>query len=157
MSVMLETQVPSMGQEEPLEKEMATHSSILAWRIPWTEEPGGLQSIGSPRVRHDLGTKQQHLLPQVPATSSAFPWLQSASSILVPPLAPRVQTLASLASPPPFANTSKHLAQTSSTSSLWSSFSIPFMVPTVAFVIPPALTTSFCSPLSLNLPPPSTE
>ena len=42
-----------------VEKEMATHSSILAWRIPWTEEPGGLQSLGSQRVRHDLATKQQ--------------------------------------------------------------------------------------------------
>ena len=41
------------GWEDPLEKEMATHSSILAWRIPWTEEPGGLQSTGSQRVRHD--------------------------------------------------------------------------------------------------------
>ena len=44
---MWETQVQSLGQEDPLEKEMATHSSILAWRIPWTEEPGGLQSMGS--------------------------------------------------------------------------------------------------------------
>ena len=42
-----ETQVQSLGQEDPLEKGMATHSSILAWRIPWTEEPGGLQSMGS--------------------------------------------------------------------------------------------------------------
>ena len=41
------------GQEDPLEKGMATHSSILAWRIPWTEEPGGLQSMGSQRVGHD--------------------------------------------------------------------------------------------------------
>ena len=41
------------GSEDPPEKEMATHSSILAWRIPWTEEPGGLQSTGSQRVRHD--------------------------------------------------------------------------------------------------------
>ena len=48
-----ETQVRSLGQEDPLEKRMATHSSILAWRIPWTEEPGGLQSVGSQRVRHD--------------------------------------------------------------------------------------------------------
>ena len=47
-----ETQVRSLGQENPLEKEMVTHSSILAWRIPWTEEPGGLQSMGSQRVRH---------------------------------------------------------------------------------------------------------
>ena len=44
--------IPSLGQEDPLEKEMATHSSILAWRIPWTEEPGGLQSLGSQRVGH---------------------------------------------------------------------------------------------------------
>ena len=43
---MLETQVPSLTQEDPLEKEMATHSSILAWKIPWTEEPGGLQFVG---------------------------------------------------------------------------------------------------------------
>ena len=41
-----EMQVPSLGQEDPLEKEMATHSSILAWKIPWTEEPGGQQSMG---------------------------------------------------------------------------------------------------------------
>ena len=45
-----ETWVRSLGGEDPLEKEMATHSSILAWRIPWTEEPGGLQSMGSQRV-----------------------------------------------------------------------------------------------------------
>ena len=47
------TQVQSLGQEDPLEKEMATHSSILAWRIPWTEEPGGLQSMRSQKVGHD--------------------------------------------------------------------------------------------------------
>ena len=46
----------SLGQEDPLGKEMATLSSILAWRIPWTEEPGGLQSMGSQRVRHDRMT-----------------------------------------------------------------------------------------------------
>ena len=45
-----ETWIRSLGQEDPLEEEMATHSSILAWRIPWTEEPGGLQSTGSQRV-----------------------------------------------------------------------------------------------------------
>ena len=45
--------VQSLGREDPLEEEMATHSSILAWRIPWTEEPGGLQSMGSQRVGHD--------------------------------------------------------------------------------------------------------
>ena len=48
-----ETWVQSPGWEDPLEKEMATHSSTLAWKIPWTEEPGRLQSMGSQRVRHD--------------------------------------------------------------------------------------------------------
>ena len=48
-----ETQVQSLGREDPLEKEMATHSSILAWKIPQTEKPGRLQSTGSQRVRHD--------------------------------------------------------------------------------------------------------
>ena len=48
-----ETWGPSLGQEDPLEKGMAMHSSILAWRIPWTEEPGGLQSMGSQRVGRD--------------------------------------------------------------------------------------------------------
>ena len=48
-----ETWVQSLGQEDPLEKEMATHSSILAWKIPYMEEPGTLQSMGSQRVRHD--------------------------------------------------------------------------------------------------------
>ena len=53
LPAMRETWVRSMGQEDPLEKGMATHSSSLAWRIPLTEEPGGLQSVGSQRVRHD--------------------------------------------------------------------------------------------------------
>ena len=48
-----ETQVRSLVWEDPLEKDMATHSTVLAWRIPWTEEPGGLQSVGLQRVRHD--------------------------------------------------------------------------------------------------------
>ena len=52
MQEMWEMQVPSLGQEDPLEKGMATHSSILAGKIPWTEEPGGLQSMRSQRVRH---------------------------------------------------------------------------------------------------------
>ena len=50
---MQETQVRSLGQEDPLKKGMAIHSKILAWRIPWTEEPGRLQSMGLPRVGHD--------------------------------------------------------------------------------------------------------
>ena len=56
---MQETQVQSLGWEDPLKEGVATHSSILAWRIPWTEEPGRLQSMGSQRVGHDLATKQQ--------------------------------------------------------------------------------------------------
>ena len=52
LPAMQETWVRSLGWEDPLEKEMATHSSILAWKIPWTEEPGGLQSIASQRVGH---------------------------------------------------------------------------------------------------------
>ena len=53
---MQETWVQSLGQEDPLEKELETHSSILAWRISWTEEPGGLLSRGPQRVRHDEAT-----------------------------------------------------------------------------------------------------
>ena len=52
LPAMQETQVQSLGWEDPMDKEMATHSSIHAWRSPWTEEPGGLQSMGLPRVRH---------------------------------------------------------------------------------------------------------
>ena len=55
---MRETRVRSLGRENPLEKEMVTHSSILAWRLPWTEKPGGLLSMRSQRVGHDLVTKQ---------------------------------------------------------------------------------------------------
>ena len=53
LPAMQEIQVQSLGWEDLLEKEMATHSSILAWRIPWTEDPGGRQSMGSQRVGHD--------------------------------------------------------------------------------------------------------
>ena len=53
LPTMQETQVQFLGWEDPLEKEMATHSSILAWKISWMEEPGRLQSMGSQRVRHD--------------------------------------------------------------------------------------------------------
>ena len=54
LPAMRETWVRSLGREDPQEKEMATHSSTLAWRIPWTEELGGLQSTGSQRVGHDF-------------------------------------------------------------------------------------------------------
>ena len=53
LSTVWETRVQSLGWEDPLEKDMATHSSTLAWKIPWTEEPGRLQSMESQRVRHD--------------------------------------------------------------------------------------------------------
>ena len=56
LSAVQESQVWSLGRDDPLEKGMATHSSILAWRIPWTEEPGGLQSMGSQRLGHDWVT-----------------------------------------------------------------------------------------------------
>ena len=56
LSRMCETQVQSLGWEDLLEKEMAIHSSILAWKIPWTEEPGGLQSVWLQRVKHDWAT-----------------------------------------------------------------------------------------------------
>ena len=62
LPTMWETRVPSLGQEDPLEKEMVTHSSILAWRIPWTEKPGRLQSMESQRVRHGLATEQQYIV-----------------------------------------------------------------------------------------------
>ena len=57
LPTMWETYVPSLGRGDPLEKGMATHSSILTWKIQWTEEPGALQSIGSRRVGHDYTTK----------------------------------------------------------------------------------------------------
>ena len=60
---MQEIWVHSVDQEDPLEEEMATHSSILAWKISWAEEPGGLQSMGLPRVRHDCATKCTGLPP----------------------------------------------------------------------------------------------
>ena len=57
LPAMQETQVQSLGREDPPEKRMATHSSILAWRVPWTEEPGRLPSTGLQRVGHDCATK----------------------------------------------------------------------------------------------------
>ena len=65
LPAMQETWVRFLGWEDPLEKEMAIHSSILAWKIPWTEEPGGLQSMGSQRVGHDLATKPQDMTKYV--------------------------------------------------------------------------------------------
>ena len=61
LPAMQETWVQSLGGEDPLQEEIATHSSILAWEIPWIEEPDGLQSMGSQRVVHDLVAKQQQV------------------------------------------------------------------------------------------------
>ena len=62
-----ETRVPSLGQQDPLEKGMTVHSGILAWRIPWAEEPGGLQSMGSQRIGHDYVAEHTHLrLSRIP-------------------------------------------------------------------------------------------
>ena len=61
LPAMQETQVQFLGQEGPLEKEMATHFKILAWRIPWTEEPGGLQTMGSQRVGHNSVTNTNNI------------------------------------------------------------------------------------------------
>ena len=68
---MQETQVGSLGQEDPLEKKMATHFSILAWKIPWMEKPGRLQPVGWQRVRLNLKTKQQQQI-QIPAFNFFF-------------------------------------------------------------------------------------
>ena len=61
-TAMREPRVPSLGQKDPLEEGMATHSSILTWRIPWTEEPGGLQFMRSQRVGRELAIKQHETL-----------------------------------------------------------------------------------------------
>ena len=74
---MQETQVQSLGQEDPLEEGMTTHSGILPWRIPWTEEPGGLQSMRAQRVRHKCVTEHIQLLndqslpPSFPLSSTS--------------------------------------------------------------------------------------
>ena len=78
LPAMWETWVRFLGQEDPLEKAMATHSSTLAWRIPWTEEPGGLQHTGSQRVGHDWVTSQSLL------ASASLHWLFLQPGVLFP-------------------------------------------------------------------------
>ena len=75
LPAMWETWVRSLGQEDPLEKEMANHSSILAWRIPWTKDPGRLQSTGSQRVGHDWATSLSLSLSFSSAQSLSPVWL----------------------------------------------------------------------------------
>ena len=77
---MREIWVRSLGREDPLEKEMATHSSILTWRIPWREEPGGLQSTGLQRVGYDWATSLQGRISG--EYHSAFPWVFSSEAPL---------------------------------------------------------------------------
>ena len=76
LPAMQETQVRSLGLEDPLEKGMAVHSSILAWRIPWTEEPGGLQSVGLQRIRHNWVT---NTITTIPITFSSPCWARAKS------------------------------------------------------------------------------
>ena len=74
-----ETRDRSLGQKDPLEDEMATRSSILAWRIPWTEEPGGYQSMRLQRVRHDLPTEHEHIKGRNPKLPAGIPVSSSPS------------------------------------------------------------------------------
>ena len=86
---MWETQVQSLGWEDLLEKEMATHSSIHAWKIPWTEEPGRLQSMGSQRVRHDWATSLslfKFVIAFLPRSKCLLiSWLRSMSAVILEP------------------------------------------------------------------------
>ena len=84
LPAMQETQVPSLDWEDPLEKGMAAHSSILAWRIPWTYEPDGLQSMGSQRVRHSRGTNAC-LTFRPRSKRLLISWLQSQSAVILEP------------------------------------------------------------------------
>ena len=79
LPTMWETRVQPLGQEDLLEKEMATHYSILAWKIPWMEEPGWLQSMGSKRVRHDWATSVQFSSVQLLSRVRLFatPWTEA--------------------------------------------------------------------------------
>ena len=83
LPAMRETQVRSLSWEDPLEKGMATHSSILAWRMLWTEEPGGLQSMGSQRVRHDWVINTLPFLKDSVSVSASHKRLLSTSLLCV--------------------------------------------------------------------------
>ena len=86
LPIMCETRISSLGCKDSLEKEMATHSSILTWRTPWTKEPGRLQSIGSQRVGHDWATSF-YVVPKPSLNLSSFGW------ILIPKVIPGKQNL----------------------------------------------------------------
>ena len=85
---MQETQVRSLGQEDPLEEGTATHSSVLAWRIPWTEEPGGHSPWGHKRIRHNLGLSSNnklYLINRVAEISSSVSSVSAVSGVLGKP------------------------------------------------------------------------
>ena len=90
LPTMWKTRVQSLGREDPLEKEMATHSRTLAWKIPWTEERGRLQSMGSQRVGHDWATSLTHVAYQMQecwrqdvfSLKKKFPWWTIMTQIL---------------------------------------------------------------------------
>ena len=82
LPAMRETWVQSLGWEDPLEKDMATHSSILAWRIPWTEEPDGLQSMESQRDGHDWATSHTHGMINIWGITKLFPKVAAQCHIL---------------------------------------------------------------------------
>ena len=84
LPAMWEIQVRSLGREDPLEKAMATHSSILAWRTPGTEEPGGLQSVGSQRVRHDRTTNTHFSLHPVSLSATISDHLSDLNPVFGP-------------------------------------------------------------------------
>ena len=79
---MQEMQVQSLGQEDPPEKEMASHSSIFAWEMPWTEEPGGLQCMGSQRVENNLATKPPPPILRKPLKNSSYYLKHSGNSLV---------------------------------------------------------------------------
>ena len=83
LSTMWETRVQSLGWEDPLEKEMAIHSSTIAWKIPWTEEPGRIQSMGSQRVRHNWMT-ELNLTDRKHCTICLYVWVQSCPTLWDP-------------------------------------------------------------------------
>ena len=85
LPAMQETRVQFLGREDPLEKEMATHSSTLAWKIPWTEEPGKLPSMGSQRVEHDCETSLHSLISCVTLESNIMsPSLFLCITLIIP-------------------------------------------------------------------------
>ena len=108
LPTMREIQVQSLGREDPLEKELATHSRTLAWKIPWMEEPGGLQSMGSQRVRHDWATSLHFLDISIYSGGTRLVVIHLTD-----------QTPVSLTLPPGFAQHPNHVGTKWVTISIW--------------------------------------